>query len=265
MVRKVERVAPHLFRAVHALEFGLTPGFLVPTAEVAGVSFEDQLEMLGGLDDDDMRDELMYDARVYAGESLGTILEPPPPPDEIVASVGRIRPQSVPMARMAIDEPHRLLGVLSDLLSEYWTVFFREEWDRIGPRLGEAVADARRTVAAVGLSHALPSLSRYFGMTASTGELRVLAKELDTHPCRVGIGPGQRLHLVPSIYAWPQVWANCDPPWPLAITYPAPSIEEETRPPIPTRSWPRSCMHWATGRGYACCRSSRVGPAQRRS
>ena len=41
--------------------------------------------------------------------------------------------------------------------------------------------------------------------------------------------------LVPSVYVWPHVWLNCDPPWPLGVVYPAPFIAADARPRIPSQ------------------------------
>ena len=39
--------------------------------------------------------------------------------------------------------------------------------------------------------------------------------------------------LAPSVYVWPHVRVNCDPPWPLGLVFPASSIVRESRPRIP--------------------------------
>ena len=42
------------------------------------------------------------------------------------------------------------------------------------------------------------------------------------HEHTVEVGPRSELVLVPSVFVWPHVRVNCDPPWPPAIVYPAP-------------------------------------------
>jgi hypothetical protein len=37
---------------------------------------------------------------------------------------------------------------------------------------------------------------------------------------------------VPTVYAWPHVAVNCDPPWPLALVYPAPFMVRAARPEL---------------------------------
>jgi len=53
------------------------------------------------------------------------------------------------------------------------------------------------------------------------------------HDHEVGIGAGDLLVLAPSVYVWPHVRVNCDPPWPLGLVFPASSIVRESRPRIP--------------------------------
>jgi hypothetical protein len=43
------------------------------------------------------------------------------------------------------------------------------------------------------------------------------------HDHHVPLGPDNQLLLVPSVYVWPHVRINCDPPWPLVLIYRAPT------------------------------------------
>ncbi len=47
------------------------------------------------------------------------------------------------------------------------------------------------------------------------------------------MGAGDRLILVPSLYAWPHVKVNCDAPWPLGLVFPGSSVRNEAQPPGP--------------------------------
>jgi DNA-binding transcriptional ArsR family regulator len=44
------------------------------------------------------------------------------------------------------------------------------------------------------------------------------------HEHTIELGPKNPLLLVPSVYVWPHVRVNCDPPWPLAVVYRAPHL-----------------------------------------
>ena len=41
------------------------------------------------------------------------------------------------------------------------------------------------------------------------------------------------MRLTPSLYAWLHVRVNCDPPWPPAIVYPAPTLSRQRRAQLP--------------------------------
>jgi len=55
------------------------------------------------------------------------------------------------------------------------------------------------------------------------------------HEHRVAISAKNPLLLVPSVYVWPHVRVNCDPPWPLAVVYRAPhlvkGLQQRSTPP----------------------------------
>jgi DNA-binding transcriptional ArsR family regulator len=53
------------------------------------------------------------------------------------------------------------------------------------------------------------------------------------HHHRVAVTADAPLSLVPSVYVWPHVAVNCDPPWPLALVYPAPFMVRQARPELP--------------------------------
>src|SRR5262249_20752604 len=46
------------------------------------------------------------------------------------------------------------------------------------------------------------------------------------HEHHVQLRPDNPLLLVPSVFVWPHVRVNCDPPWPLAVIYRAPHLVE---------------------------------------
>jgi DNA-binding transcriptional ArsR family regulator len=77
------------------------------------------------------------------------------------------------------------------------------------------------------------------GAGAAAGERRDLPGRGEpaharSHHHEKRIRPGNYLVLVPSLYVWPHVRANCDPPWPLGLVYPAPAVREERRIDIPS-------------------------------
>src|SRR5262249_60082969 len=53
------------------------------------------------------------------------------------------------------------------------------------------------------------------------------------HEHRVELRADNRLLLVPSVFVWPHVRVNCDPPWPLAVIYRAPHPVRSLGPATP--------------------------------
>lgn len=48
------------------------------------------------------------------------------------------------------------------------------------------------------------------------------------------LGENDSLLFVPSVYVWPHVRINCDPPWPCALVYPASPVLEVAQPRFPS-------------------------------
>ncbi len=53
------------------------------------------------------------------------------------------------------------------------------------------------------------------------------------HDHHVTIDAENPLLLVPSVYVWPHLRINCDPPWPLTLVYRAPQLAESLRHATP--------------------------------
>src|SRR6185503_13218101 len=111
-----------------------------------------------------------------------------------------------------------LAGRFAALLSSYWDAAFEEEWSALEPQLAATVADAGRRIAGDGVYGYLTGLSPQLLIDPSRREIR---RDLP-HEHTVDVGPRSELVLVPSVFVWPHVRVNCDPPWPPAIVYPAP-------------------------------------------
>ena len=95
--------------------------------------------------------------------------------------------------------------------------------------LAESVTAAGREIAGAGVHAFLVGLAP---------QLRVdpdrLSFGLDVpHDHHVTIDAGNPLLLVPSVYVWPHLRINCDPPWPLTLVYRAPQLAESLRHATP--------------------------------
>ena len=133
------------------------------------------------------------------------------------------------LARQLLEDPRGVLERFLGLLESYWAEAFAREWQRIEPDLAASVSEAGRVIARRGLYALLRGLWPEVRSDPDTGRFW-----LDRpHDHEVDIGAGELLVLAPSVYVWPHVRVNCDPPWPLGLVFPASSIMRESRPRIP--------------------------------
>lgn len=133
------------------------------------------------------------------------------------------------LARLAFEDPAALSRRFADVLEWYWTEAFSAEWKRLEPRLAASVEEAGLVIASEDLYAFLGQLSPRLRVDAQVEEFGL---DLPHHH-RVAITDGAPLSLVPSEYVWPHVAVNCDPPWPLALVYPAPFMVRAARPDLP--------------------------------
>jgi DNA-binding transcriptional ArsR family regulator len=122
------------------------------------------------------------------------------------------------------------MAQLYAFLCRYWEAAFEAEWHRLEPKLAEAVIESGRQIAFGGVYSVIRQLSPQLVVDEQNGEF---GKDVP-HDHEVDVTEESPLVLVPSVYVWPHVWVNCDPPWPLAVVYPAPAVAAESRPRIPS-------------------------------
>jgi DNA-binding transcriptional ArsR family regulator len=180
------------------------PSFLLPRAGDEDASFDDELGRMLALGDD-VLELAMSRTVVNASDS---------------EALGRARRAFAPRA---------LAERFAALLESYWEVAFAEEWDRIAPRLVQAVVDARRRVVEGTLNALLETLSPTLRIEHSTERFAV---DLPTEHT-LEITADRPLVLVPSAYVWPHLFCRCEEPWPAALVYPAPFVADDARPRVP--------------------------------
>ena len=130
-------------------------------------------------------------------------------------------------AAQLFDDPQRLVERLARLLEAYWEEAFAAEWRRVEPLLAEGVVAAGRQIAAGGVFTFLVGLAPQLRVEPDGS-----AFGLDVpHDHRVALDADNPLLLTPSVYVWPHVRVNCDPPWPLVLVYRAPHLAESLRHP----------------------------------
>jgi DNA-binding transcriptional ArsR family regulator len=132
-------------------------------------------------------------------------------------------------ARALVDDPAAGLERLAGQMAAYWERMIAPTWDRIVALLEADVAQHARALAAHGPLAVFPDLHRRVRWRAGAVEVE------HGYDAEVELG-GRGLLLVPTAFAWPDVWAMLDPPWQPALVYPPRGLATLWEPSRPART-----------------------------
>ena len=233
-VRAMRRLPPALKREVDVFAFAYRayfPEFFFPPASGELSDFESELRRLRTIDEELVRLEFaipLIESRAGERASRDPAALQAPGTRRLLRERAAAAGDEA-LARQLLDDPRGLLERFLGLLEAYWEEAFAREWERIEPDLAASVSEAGRVIARRGLYALLPGLWPEVRSDAAAGRFWLERP----HDHEVEIGAGDLLVLAPSVYVWPHVRVNCDPPWPLGLVFPASSIVRESRPRIP--------------------------------
>jgi DNA-binding transcriptional ArsR family regulator len=237
-VRAMRALPASLRKEIAALAFlyrWTLPDCILPTATSGYDDFDDELERLRRLRIDVVAYDLLrpiYDHGGGERPARRRTLSSPTVRATALRQVGVLGTPSRRAAALLFDDPHKLVDRFVAMLESYWEHAFADEWARIEPQLAESVELAGRQIAADGMSAFLLTLAPQLRVEAGA---RSFGLDIP-HDHRVALSAKNRLLLVPSVYVWPHVRVNCDPPWPLAVVYRAPqlvkSLQRSTPPEL---------------------------------
>lgn len=217
-VREMRTLSPALKREIRSFGFlysHITADFALPERADTAQSFESALGAFAALPVERAQYEIARPAFFYTEEDAGgpESLDRPEVRERVVRVVSHYDPA---VAGQLFEDPVAVQSRIVDLLAGYWEQSFAEEWERLGPILDEEVerVRGRDPVEVLG---------------AVRSEVKVDAAERlllrwSLHEHEVTVAPDNPLRLIPSVYVWPHVRVNCDPPWPLAVLYPPASM-----------------------------------------
>jgi len=137
--------------------------------------------------------------------------------------------EAAALAEELLDDPVRFTDGFLDVLDLYWRAAFSAEWTRVESVLSESIVEAGHVLATAGI---WPVLGRLPGHCRAEPVRSQLLIDLP-HEHDVVICDANPLLLVPSVFVWPHLRVNCDPPWPTALVYAAPPLVREAEPRIP--------------------------------
>ena len=126
-------------------------------------------------------------------------------------------------------DPAAFADALTRFLERYWAESFAPEWERVELQLAQSVAESGRRLAEHGIWAVLGRLPAHCRVDADRGELLV---DLP-HDHALRIDAANPLVLCPSVFVWPHLRVNCDPPWPVALVYAAGAVARAAEPRIP--------------------------------
>jgi DNA-binding transcriptional ArsR family regulator len=226
-VREMRGLDPALKRRIDAFAFLYRwnlPDLLLPSPLGPAVEFDEELERIAGLESGLLLAGFGRPLYDHGGRGAAAFDEPGVR-DVVLERAAEFGPDSVALAELLLDDPGAFATRFCDFLDGYWHAAFAGEWPRIEPVLSESIKAAGRTLAAAGVWPVLGRLPAHCRADPARGEL--------PHEHDVAVSAANPLLLVPSVFVWPHLRVNCDPPWPLALVYAAPPLARDAEPRIP--------------------------------
>jgi DNA-binding transcriptional ArsR family regulator len=231
-VRRMRALDPALRRELETLGFAYRrqiPDVLSPRADDAPESFDQELARFRSLPPELLLAGLGRPLYDHGGAGASAFRQP----GVSEAMLERAFADGGEPARLAamllLDRPAEFAGRLAEAIERFWREAFVADWGRIEPLLGRSILEAGRLLAAVGIWPVLGRLPAHCRVDPQRQELQI---DLP-HEHAVVVSAENPLVLSPSVFVWPHLRVNCDPPWPLAIVYAAPALALEAEPRIP--------------------------------
>jgi DNA-binding transcriptional ArsR family regulator len=228
-VRRARRLPVSLRRRLDRFRFAWIygpPDFMLPRCVSGGL--EDEIARLRLMPAELAAFEFLRPLWDHGGDRDPAVLADATVRAHVRRRVGAIGgdPQ---LAQLLFDDPEGLRERFLELLADYWAQAFEGEWADVEPRLAAAVDEARTHVAGGTVYALLETLRPRLRVDAARREFGIDIP----HDHRVVPTAADPLTLIPSVFVWPGLQVNCDPPFPLSLVYPAPSVSRAARPEVP--------------------------------
>ena len=230
-VRRMRSLDPALKRSIRAFVFAYrryVPDFAAPSPTLDYLTFEQELDSVLALEPEQLALEFLRPLWDHEGKRDPGLLRLPEVREHAVR-VTRYWGGDAELVQLIFDDPAELASRFAELLRAYWEATFAEEWARLEPRLASTISEAGERIAAGGVYDVLGDLAGTIVVDRERGEFGLNLP----HHHTAEVTEDNPLVLVPSAFAWPHVYVNCDPPWPLHVVYPAPFVARDARPQVP--------------------------------
>jgi DNA-binding transcriptional ArsR family regulator len=137
--------------------------------------------------------------------------------------------QNAALLRQVFADPAAVRDRLLEVITSYWRACFAAEFQRLEPKLHQAMEDAARHLASTGPLGLLHGLLPEVILDPAAHAVLIPR----SHSHQVDVGEHGGITLVPSVYAWPHARVTCDhPPWPLTLIYPVDPLIRPLAPPL---------------------------------
>jgi DNA-binding transcriptional ArsR family regulator len=228
-VRAMRSLPQPLRRELRALEFlyrWTLPNCVLPSATTEFEDFETEVGRLRALPVDVAAFELVRTVYDHGGRGRRKeVLADPGVRTDALRHAGKPGSATRRAATQLLEDPAAFVERFATFLEAYWEAAFADEWGRIEPRLAEGVVAAGRAIASDGAFPFLVGLAPQLRVDLGA---RTFGLDLP-HEHDVQLTGQSPLLLMPSVYVWPHVRVNCDPPWPLTLSYRAPHLADSLR------------------------------------
>lgn len=229
-VRQMRTLDPGLKRRIDAFAWLYRrhlPDLLVPSPLGRAHQFDEELDRLVALDPQLLLAAFGRPLCDHGGRP--EVLDSPRARARMLERAEHEGADAPALVRGLVDDPNAFARDFRAFLDDYWAAAFAAEWERVEPVLADAIVDAGRALASSGIWPVLGKLPGRCRVDPGRDELLI---DLP-HDHDVVVADENPLLLVPSVYVWPHLHVNCDPPWPLSLVYAAPSLAREAEPRIP--------------------------------
>jgi DNA-binding transcriptional ArsR family regulator len=224
-LREMRKLKPALRRQMDAYSFAYgkwVPIFLFARSTGGFDSFDDELERMRALPERTIRYEFSRFANQHAPPDP-ELLDDPNRRRAIVAAAEDVPADARVQLALALERPREFVDGFATFLRAYWRTAFRQEWQRIEPRLAAAVATAGEAIATEGVYPFLAGISPRVHVDPDRREVTV-EKWYDSDR---EVEPDEAFVLAPSVYVWPHLLASCEGEWPPGLAYAAPFLSTD--------------------------------------
>ncbi|MBY5160904.1 ArsR/SmtB family transcription factor [Salsipaludibacter albus] len=148
--------------------------------------------------------------------------------DQVLERARVVDERQADVLAAAFVDPAAIRTRIATMLRRYWDEAFAREWSRVQDRLDAEIAEGSRLLVSGGPGALVDELVPEATWDPD-GWAIVLDKRRDV---TVDVAARGGLSLVPTVYGWPRVAVEIDPPWSVAIIHPIRALQSpEQRQP----------------------------------